>query len=275
MRPSRRALRLTLTSIPIALLSSVTFCPAWTPSMDERIVREAVRLMPASLRGILQTHADEMKAGLKDAAGDEAGPFHTMEEGRPGASAAARVQTLASQIVALIDGRQPFAQVARRMGEMAHYVGDLNNPLHVCSEDPREPGYALDYAEYVESNLDRYPLVFYGWGDPSLDLPGVPGSLGRDADLMAFGAAAARRARRYYPAIRRAYAPGNREPVALRFDVRSLPFGVASLSYSHSVTDTARVWLHVWNKAHGDLQGTPYLGQERAAAASSPTAGVN
>jgi hypothetical protein len=47
--------------------------------------------------------------------------------------------------------------------------------------------------------------------------------------------------------------------MAQRFDVRSLPFGIGSLSYSRSVSDTARLWLHLWKQAHGDLTGTPYL----------------
>jgi len=41
--------------------------------------------------------------------------------------------------------------------------------------------------------------------------------------------------------------------------VRSLPYGIGSLSWSHTVTDTARVWLFIWKQAHGDLYGTPWL----------------
>ena len=41
-------------------------------------------------------------------------------------------------------------------------------------------------------------------------------------------------------------------------DERSVPFGVASLAFSRTVTDTARVWLQSWRQAHGDLTGLPY-----------------
>jgi hypothetical protein len=37
---------------------------------------------------------------------------------------------------------------------------------------------------------------------------------------------------------------------------------VASLQYSRTVTDVARVWLAAWAQAHGDLTRTPYLDAE-------------
>jgi hypothetical protein len=212
--------------------------------MDERIAAEATRLMPRALRSILEKHADDLRAGLRETAGDET---------RGGA--AARADALASEIVAMIDGHRPFEEVARRMGALARVVGDLNNPLLASDEDPHEYRYVLDFEEYVESNIDRYPLVFYGWQSEALDSAGPAGS----GDVRRFAAESVNRARRYYRPIGRAYAPDNPEPLARRFDVRSLPFGIGSLSYSYSVTDTARIWRHIWRRAHGDMSGTPYL----------------
>ena len=232
---------------------------AWTPAMEDRIVFEATRLMPPSLRGILEKHADDVKAGLRAARGDERGLWHTQEEGQQGASLSTRAEGLAGEIIKMIDSHEPFASVASKLGELAHVVSDLNNPLHVSAKDPGEPRYAADYAEYVESNLPKFPLVWYGWSDPRLDLPGLPGS----GDVAAFARYSARRARNYYAPISKAYAPGGKVPIERRFDVRSLPFGIGSLSYSHAVTDTARLWLHIWNLAHGDVLGTPFLTQER------------
>jgi hypothetical protein len=233
---------------------------AWTPAMEERIAAEATRLMPPSLRSILELHVQEVRSGLRNAASDEGSPVHSMNESRAkGGGTAARAEALVSGIVAMIDGHRPFAQVARQMGELAHVICDLENPLHTSDQDPLESHYALDYEQYVESNLDRYPLVFYGWGSEALDAAGSSSGRG---DVGLFAEETAARARRYYAAIRRAYAPDNPEPPARRFDVRSLPFGIGSLSYSRSVTDTARLWRHIWHRAHGDMSGTPYLASE-------------
>ena len=244
-----------------ALFLAVPEASAWTASTDSRVVRQAVRLMPMSLRGILEGHVEELELGVREAAAaeDEASPAHRQDPNQQGLCAATRIETLASEAVAMIDGHRPFAEVARQLGVMAHFVGDLNNPLQVSSADAREPIYARDYAEYVETNLERFPLVFYGWRDPALE-PAGPGVRG-------FALQIADRSRRYYGHIGHAYAPDNPVPLASRFDVRSLPFGIGSLSYSHAVTDTARLWLDVWRRAHGDMGGTPYMGRELRAAA--------
>jgi len=245
--------------VPISLIA--TFCcasglaSAWTTATELRVAREAVRLMPLALKTILEVRGAELAAGVREGAFQEGSPEHTLNPGQRGPTAATRLETITSEIVAMIDGHVPFATVARRMGVAAHIVCDLNNPLHVSAEDPGEARYALDYAQYVETNLGKFPLVFYGWANANLDAP--VGS--RRGGVAAFAAETAQRARSYYAPIGRAYDPAATSPLTERFDVRSLPFGVGSLSYSNSVTDTARLWLHIWKRAHGDLRGTPYL----------------
>jgi len=248
-----------------ALLTAGGDAFAWSGPMDSRVIREAVRLMPLSLRGILENHVADLTAGAREASGEENDPLHRLDPAQTGASAAQRLEEMAVVAVRMIDNHRPFADVSHQLGAMAHVIGDLNNPLQVSSADPREGRYAVDYAEYVESNLDRFPLVFYGWKEPSLDEA--------PAGVRQFASRIAGRSRPYYRHISRAYAQDNPTPVASRFDVRSLPFGIGSLSYSHSVTDTAKVWLYVWKRAHGDLKGTPYLARETMAPAPVQTAG--
>lgn len=222
---------------------------AWTAPTEELVAREALRLMPASLRAVILPHLDEMEAGLRDAAASPGQAGHEQVPGQKEDGAASRVADLVRKIPAMVDDHQPFAKVAYEMGSLAHYVCDLNNPLNVTSDGDRKARIADDYAAYVESNLDRFKLVFYGWDDPDL----------ARGDVAAAARLIAARARRYYPHISKAYAADNPAPLAQRFDVRSLPFGIGSLSYSRSVSDTARFWLHIWKQAHGDLTGTPYL----------------
>ncbi|HKY33135.1 MAG TPA: hypothetical protein VJV23_11410 [Candidatus Polarisedimenticolia bacterium] len=268
MRPPRRAPFL-LAALLLAPPQASPARAAWTPAMDERVAREALRLMPASLRGLLETHMAELVAGAREAAEEQPPGRHEMEAGQPPPHAGARVQELADAAVAAVNSHKPFSELARLFGGIAHFTGDLNNPLLVCGDDPAEGRYAARYAEYVESNLPKYPLVFYGWDDEALDA--LPPSAGA---VLAFAERSAERARGYYRHVQAAYDPGNPHPPQRRFDERSLPFGIGSLSYSRSVTDTARVWLHVWKRAHGDLRGTPYLARRkpaaRAAAAGTP-----
>ncbi len=262
---SRRTAGVAGVSLLLILAAAPSRALGWTPAMDDRVAHEAIRLMPTSLREILETHLADMTAGIREAAGDESGPDHTLDPGQEGSSAATLAARKVAETIAMINGHKPFADVARSMGALAHVIGDLNDPLQVSSDDPAEQRYAGDYASYVESNLDRYPLVFYGWKDTHLGLPGRPA----DGDVASFAESIARRSREHYRHIRRAYASSDPRPVAQRFDVRSLPFGIGSLCYSHTVTDTARIWLHIWGRAHGDLRGTPYLARELSAGMSS------
>lgn len=239
--------------------------------MDQRVAEEAVRLMPSSLRSILQRHEHSLAAGTAAARGDESSAGHTFDPGQGAPSSADRLADLVDEAVAQIDGHAPFARVAETFGAIAHVVGDLNNPLQAAESDPREPDFAGRFDDYVERSLPRYRLVFYGWDDPltqatnaSVAAVAVRRAPRNAADssrraLLALAERSARRARAQYGPISRAYDPKNPMPFERRFDVRSLPFGIGSLGWSHSVTDTARVWLHVWRRARGDLKGTPYL----------------
>ncbi len=227
---------------------------AWSPALRESAALHAARMMPTSLQWVIQRHRDSLLAGLKEAAGDETAPAHNqIDDGEtPGAAASLRDEVIAA--IEALDRQRPFEEVVRRLGRVAHFVGDLTWPPRVAEDDPRERAWEPDYAGYVDSNLGSFPLVFNGWDAPGLDAEGAPAS----ARVLEFARATARRTRQYYPPLAVAYDPSSPKPVAQRFDVRSLPYGIASLGRSHLVTDTARVWLFIWKQAHGDLRGTPW-----------------
>ena len=58
--------------------------------------------------------------------------------------------------------------------------------------------------------------------------------------------------------LARAYAGAGEPPDPAAFDDRSVPFAVGALAYSRSITNIVRVWLHIWNRANGDMGRTPY-----------------
>ena len=70
--------------------------------------------------------------------------------------------------------------------------------------------------------------------------------------LEEFGRAAALRSAQLLPPVQSAYNPDGRPRSAADFDEKSLPFGVASLSFSQAVNDIARVWSVIWRRAGGD-----------------------
>src|SRR5262245_66185387 len=102
---------------------------AWPAPTEELVAREALRLMPASLRAVILPHMDEMEAGLRDAAASPEQAGHEQVPGQKGEGAVSRLNSLVLKIPTMVDDHQPFAKVAYELGWLAHCVCDLNNPL--------------------------------------------------------------------------------------------------------------------------------------------------
>jgi hypothetical protein len=80
----------------------------------------------------------------------------------------------------------------------------------------------------------------------------------REGRFQGVHAADLERARTEDANLARAYAEAPSWTDAASFDDRSVPFAVASLSYSRTVTDIVQAWFAAWRDCHGDLAGTPY-----------------
>jgi hypothetical protein len=143
--------------------------------------------------------------------------------------------------IAAIRGHKPFEEVVRRLGAVSHYVADANNPLAASGDDAEERRYFVDYLRYAETAEPRFPLVFYGL------LPGLEG--GRD--LSPLIDSALRRGRQFYPLIGGEYRRIDFASGLGRFDDRSTAFGVASVAFSHAVTDVALALRYIWLAAGG------------------------
>jgi hypothetical protein len=88
----------------------------------------------------------------------------------------------------------------------------------------------------VASQQTRFRVVFYGW-HPAI----------RDGDLAAYmGARQAEIAELSARYARTSELPNRSEAVEM-----SPEFGVASVAYSHAVTDVANVWLYIWIAVNG------------------------
>jgi len=227
-----------------SILLTVSAAAAWAPETRVRMVDEAVRFMPASLRLALENHRDPLLRGMLEPMGTEDGPEH-----RPPWSDGSLDRSLeqaAQHLLALLGEPTSFSEISAAFGNLAHYVLDAGFPPGMTDGDGA--AHYGHFAEFCESRRQRFPLVFYGHEDPAL----------AGYDYGAFGVNVMTRAMTEDRQLSRAYAAAGDPPDPAAFDDRSVAFAVGSLSYSRNVTDIVRIWLAVWNQAGGDMGRTPY-----------------
>jgi hypothetical protein len=234
----------------VLLLVCASWSPAgaWTGKSRAQILRGAVRLMPESLREMMQAYQQELLLGMSHPGSKEDAPEHWQHPDGDYGAAAHKAEEEARALVTALDGREPLWKVVRRFGALAHWVADVNNPLHAADPDPNLKNYYRDYQSFLQESMEDFPLVFQGYRSPTLTSGGPATYLLQSSE----------RSRKYAESVRRAYHPDGKRVSPQAFDSRSLTFGVGSLSYSNAVNDIARVWLWAWEAGHGDTTHTPY-----------------
>ncbi len=236
----------------LSALVAVSPALTWTAPTRMRMVDDAVKLMPRSLRALLQAHRKSVLRGALE-------PL--TEEGKAGhlpADLPEQAAELSDRLVAAIDGHQPVGRIAERFGRLAHTVADAGYPPLAAGK--AGAGHYRHFGDFVENRLDKFPLVFYGHQDPDA-------TAFRPADRIR---SILRRCREDDTRLETVYAQAGNPPDPAFFDDRSIPFAVGSLSYSRSVTDIVRFWLNAWSRAHGDMGRTPYLRRPAGASNRSP-----
>lgn len=231
---------------------------AWSPGTHQYVAENAARMMPRSLRAILYTHREALLAGASRPGSEEGSREHHMHGGET-PDLQGRILQQVQKVEGLLEAQTPFKEVARELGVLSHFISDANNPLHVMDSDPREGEYIQDYSRYIEGNLSKFPLVFSGYWAPNLE----------SGNVDAFVNKVIVRSGRYYKRIGQDYIRNGKLVRSSVFDEFSFAFGVGALSTSHSVEDTAKIWIYIWKQSGGDMQGLPYGKSSAAAAAAS------
>lgn len=223
----------------VALVAAVV-CPAasaWSPNTRLRMVDDAIHLMPESLQALMVQHRREAMRGMLAPLTDEDGPTHRPSS--DGGTLEAEIEARRRAVTAAVDQQLPFDEVVARFGALAHFVADAGFPP-TAGADGDDARYA-HFSSLIDTKLGKIRFVFYGHED-------------------GFSTAAILdRARQDDERLAAAYAAAGDNPHPGAFDDRSVPFALAALSYSRTVTDIVHAWLDAWTSAHGDTARTPYL----------------
>jgi hypothetical protein len=257
----RRAARLTATAAGAAATAAVTFAMAaaaptparaWTPKTQQTIAWEAARLAPPDLARQLLKHRAAYLAGTLQPF-DDTDPARHRKSADGAGTLDRAVADAVAQAVDAIRAHRPFEEIVFRLGIAAHYTADANNPLAASTDDPESGRYFLDFLRYAETAEPRFPLVFYGLR------PGLDHDAAGIAPLIA---AALARGRALYPKIGLEYRQIDFASGIGAFDDRSTAFAVASVAWSHAVTDVALALRYIWIRAGGadERSGLPAAG---------------
>lgn len=222
--------------ILIALISGTAH--AWPLSSLERIAKKSSDLAPPDVRLLVTKFAPEFRDGYTVDEGEEA--RHTFIVASKRGALRNMIRDEVKTTVKMIRERHPMRDVVHKLGFIAHLVADANNPFHVANSDPRLVASQADFERYFDRKLTKFPTVFYGLQHP--------------LDLEAYLDATLTRSASYYPLLSEEYFRFGERRTSAEFDDRSTAFGIASLSYSHAVTDVVNIYYYIWKEAGGDVR---------------------
>lgn len=212
--------------IALLFLSIALPAMAWTRAADQRIASKSAELTPPDLRLLITKYHDEYLRGVDEALATEGTDIHRQKLRE-------RIVAQTHGIVKMIRTNQPMASVVRELGSLSHLVGDANNPFHIGEDDAEEH---VDFERYFERRLARFAPVFYG--------------LDRNFILSTYLDRMFARTTSYSPLMAEEYARGS----GATFDDRSTAFGVASVCYSHAITDIVNLDYFIWKTAGGSVR---------------------
>ena len=213
---------------------------AWTPAAEKRIASKASQLAPPDMRLLIEKYPAEFQRGLEDAQRDEERDRHVFYMNRKHGQLPNQIQREVRAAISILRERRPVPQFVESLGRIAHLVGDANNPFRTSDADPRLAASQADFEAYLERRMTALPTIFYGLTEPF--------------HLQTFIATGVTRSASYHPLLADEYFRGGQRRTSAAFDDRSTAFGIASLSYSHAVTDLVNIYYYVWKEVGGDVR---------------------
>jgi hypothetical protein len=214
--------------LAVALLTLSIALPsmAWTRLADQRIAAKSAELAPPDLRLLINKYHDEYLRGTDEALSTEGTEIHRRKLRE-------KIDGQTHAIVKMIRANEPMSAVVRQLAVLAHLAGDANNPFHIGDDNAAAHA---DFELYFERRLARFAPLFYG--------------VDRNFVLSAYLDRMFARTTRFSPLMAEEYSRGS----GATFDDRSTAFGVASVCYSHAITDTVNLYYYIWKEAGGSVR---------------------
>ncbi|MGA7613628.1 MAG: hypothetical protein WBX15_00475 [Thermoanaerobaculia bacterium] len=216
-----------------AVIAPLLLLIGWTPASEQRIARKGAELAPPDLKLLIDLYSEDYQNGLARAAAAGA------QRSSPG-TLQSEIERETQSAIRMVRTHQPLTSFVERLGVLAHLVGRANNPFSFVPPDSRLAPSADDFARYLDSRMSVFPTVFYGLDD--------------DLRLDRYVGGMLNRTRRLTPLLDEEYFRFGQRRNWRDFDDHSTAFGVASLSYSHSVTDLVNLYYYIWKEAGGDVR---------------------
>jgi hypothetical protein len=216
-------------AVALLFLSIALPSLAWTRAADQRIAAKSAELAPSDLRLLISKYRNDYLRGVDEALADEGTDIHRHKLRE-------RIDRQTRDIVKMIRADTPMNDVVRQLAILSHLVGDANNPFHIGDDDASAQA---DFEQYFEHRLARFAPMFYG--------------LDRNLVLNTYLDKMFARTTRFSPLMIEEYGRGS----GATFDDRSTAFGVASVCYSHAITDTVNLYYFIWKTAGGNVDRGP------------------
>jgi len=224
-----------------------TLSAAWPADLTELMARDARRAVPLSLARLLSERESVILERVARYPPELTSLVESdLIEGRLRPGTLDALDAEAKAIVGLLQSRHTN-EALFRLGAILRVVADISDP--VLSAGPRgyPAGVTREYYQFTRDNLDKITVV--------LDEPGAL-TLRRN-ELPAYWQGLVDRSRKQAPVIRAELFKRGKIVDRRTIDYRNPVFGVASISYSRTVTAIAATWLAIWRDARGDTTRLP------------------
>ncbi|MBI3038975.1 zinc dependent phospholipase C family protein, partial [bacterium] len=210
-------------------LFSAVFIPnvgnAWSFHTHRKIVSDALNKMPVNFQARFGAYKDIILKGSTDPdtifKDFENHVYHIHGNFR---KSSRRFRELFSEISTKLRQREPNEGIAYLLGVYAHYIADINQPLHTDGQeiDPMEDDYHSKFEKEVEGRLSKIPLTFVAFNPVTNPVERL--------ESMAISANV------FYSSIGNAYRTGNRI-----FDLTQM----LEKQYNASVQNVVDYWLGI------------------------------